>query len=124
LHRPRDAASGHRGRARPRRRPAAGDGRRHRRGGRPMRTPATTTTRTTSQVDEFAVFCQGIQRLTGLDLSQYKRAQMERRIRTFIDRRGHEGLSAYLQVLRADGAELEAFLDRVTINVSELWRHP
>jgi len=75
-------------------------------------------------VDDFAVFCEGFRRLTGLDLTQYKRAQMERRVRTFVERRGHAGLSAYLQLLRADGAELDAFLDRVTINVSELWRHP
>jgi chemotaxis protein methyltransferase CheR len=80
--------------------------------------------RTATPLDEFTVFCQGFQRLTGLDLTQYKRAQMERRVRTFVERRGHDGLSAYLAVLRVDGVELEAFLDRVTINVSELWRHP
>ncbi len=80
--------------------------------------------RTAAPVDEFAVFSQGFQRLTGLDLSQYKRAQMERRVRTFVERRGHESLSAYLSVIRVNPVELEAFLDRVTINVSELWRHP
>jgi chemotaxis protein methyltransferase CheR len=76
-------------------------------------------------VDEYDVFCQGFRRLSGLDLTQYKRPQMERRIRSFLDRRGHaDGLSPYLQLLRADPVELDAFLDRVTINVSELWRHP
>ena len=76
-------------------------------------------------VDDYDVFCQGFRRLSGLDLTQYKRPQMERRIRSFLDRRGHEGgLAPYLQVLRADPVELDAFLDRVTINVSELWRHP
>ncbi len=74
--------------------------------------------------DDFTQFCEQITRLTGLDLTQYKRQQMERRVRTFVERRGHEGLSAYLQVLRVNTAELDAFLDRVTINVSELWRHP
>jgi chemotaxis protein methyltransferase CheR len=75
-------------------------------------------------VDEYLTFCEGFRRISGLDLTQYKRAQMERRIRTFIDRRGHASLSAYLQVIRANPVELDAFLDRVTINVSELWRHP
>jgi chemotaxis protein methyltransferase CheR len=80
--------------------------------------------RATTGVDEYAVFCEGFRRLSGLDLAQYKRAQMERRIRTFVERRAHAGLSPYLAILRADTAELDAFLDRVTINVSELWRHP
>jgi chemotaxis protein methyltransferase CheR len=49
---------------------------------------------------------------------------MERRIRTFVTTRGHAGLPDYLTVLRRDRSELEQFLDRVTINVSQLWRHP
>jgi chemotaxis protein methyltransferase CheR len=74
--------------------------------------------------DEYEVFCSGVRRLCGIDLSQYKRAQMERRIRTFADRRGVTKLGAYLVALQADKGELEAFLDRVTINVSQLWRNP
>jgi len=74
--------------------------------------------------DEYGAFCTGIRRLCGIDLSQYKRAQMERRIRTFAERRGVARLSEYLAVLGGDKAELEAFLDRVTINVSQLWRNP
>ena len=74
--------------------------------------------------DEYVDFCEGVRRICAIDLLQYKRGQMERRIRTFITARGHAGLAAYLTVLRADRAELEAFLDRVTINVSQLWRHP
>ena len=74
--------------------------------------------------EEYAGFCTGVRRLCGIDLSQYKRAQMERRIRTFAERRGITGLSAYLGVLGESKDELEAFLDRVTINVSQLWRNP
>jgi chemotaxis protein methyltransferase CheR len=33
-------------------------------------------------------------------------------------------LDAYLRALHADAGELDAFLDRVTINVSQLWRNP
>lgn len=74
--------------------------------------------------DEYGAFCSGIRRLCGIDLSQYKRAQMERRIRTFAERRGMTRLPDYLVTLGESDDELEAFLDRVTINVSQLWRNP
>jgi chemotaxis protein methyltransferase CheR len=73
---------------------------------------------------EYGAFCTGVRRLCGIDLSQYKRGQMERRIRTFAQRRGMTDLAAYLGVLSDDREELDAFLDRVTINVSQLWRNP
>jgi chemotaxis protein methyltransferase CheR len=49
---------------------------------------------------------------------------MERRIRTFAGTRGQTDLPTYLGVLKHDPSELDSFLDRVTINVSQLWRHP
>jgi chemotaxis protein methyltransferase CheR len=74
--------------------------------------------------DDYAVFCEGVRRLCAIDLSQYRRGQMERRIRSFARRRGSEGLVDYLGVLRSERDELEGFLDRMTINVSQLWRNP
>jgi chemotaxis protein methyltransferase CheR len=74
--------------------------------------------------DEYVDFCKGVRRLCAIDLSQYKRGQMERRIRTFATRRGLAKLPEYLNALKRDSSELERFLDRVTINVSQLWRHP
>lgn len=74
--------------------------------------------------DEYLDFCEAIRRICSIDLLQYKRGQMERRIRTFATTRGHGALPQYLSVLRRDRDELERFLDRVTINVSQLWRHP
>ena len=76
------------------------------------------------QRDDYTEFCEGVRRLTGIDLAQYKRAQMERRIRSFADRRGIAGLADYLGALAADRDALEQFLDRMTINVSQLWRNP
>jgi len=67
--------------------------------------------------DEYGAFCGVVRRLCGIDLSQYKRGQMERRIRTFAERRGMTKLADYAGLLGA-------FLDRVTINVSQLWRNP
>jgi chemotaxis protein methyltransferase CheR len=73
--------------------------------------------------DDFVALCELVRTLCGVDLSQYKRAQMERRVRTWTQRRGTPDLSEYGKRLRADSEELDAFLDRVTINVSHLWRH-
>ena len=77
-----------------------------------------------ARADEYVDFCTEIQRLCRIDLSQYKRGQMERRIRTFAERRQMRRLSDYAKVLKAEPAELEAFLDRITINVSQLLRNP
>jgi chemotaxis protein methyltransferase CheR len=74
--------------------------------------------------DDFTIFCDGVRRTCGIDLGQYKRGQMERRVRSFVARQGAADLAVYLQRITTDGAELEAFLDRVTINVSQLWRNP
>ncbi len=76
------------------------------------------------QRDDYIDFCEGVRRLTGIDLAQYKRPQMERRIRSFADRKGMPALPAYLAGLGADRAALDEFLDRMTINVSQLWRNP
>jgi chemotaxis protein methyltransferase CheR len=74
--------------------------------------------------DDYIAFCEGVRKLTKIDLLQYKRAQMERRIRTFAERRGADDLPTYLRALNASPEELDSFLDRVTINVSQLWRNP
>jgi chemotaxis protein methyltransferase CheR len=75
-------------------------------------------------LDDYVVFCDGILALAKIDLSQYKRGQMERRLRTFAARRGIKSLVEYLTVLKKDAEELDQFLDRLTINVSQLWRNP
>jgi chemotaxis protein methyltransferase CheR len=82
------------------------------------------TARAAGVRDEYVEFCEGIRRLCSIDLLQYRRGQMERRIRSFAGTRGTPQLADYLAVLRRDPTELEQFLDRVTINVSQLWRHP
>jgi chemotaxis protein methyltransferase CheR len=78
---------------------------------------------TTFKTDDYAVLCEQVRRLCGVDLLQYKRGQMERRVRTFAQRRGTPDLAAYGMRLKREPQELDAFLDRVTINVSHLWRH-
>jgi chemotaxis protein methyltransferase CheR len=74
--------------------------------------------------DDYVAFCQGIERLCRIELSSYKRGQMERRIRSFAAGRGKPELLDYLALLAHDDGELDHFLDRMTINVSQLWRNP
>jgi len=84
---------------------------------------ATPPFTATVKADDFVALCELVRRLCGVDLLQYKRGQMERRVRTFAQRRGTPDLAVYAARLKADADELDAFLDRVTINVSHLWRH-
>ena len=74
--------------------------------------------------DDYIAFCNGLRKLCGIDLSQYKRPQMERRLRSFFARHGYAKLTDSLDRLGGDKQLLEDLLDRVTINVSQLWRHP
>jgi chemotaxis protein methyltransferase CheR len=83
-----------------------------------------TVAQTATESTDYEPFCLAVRRLCGIDLLQYKRGQMERRIRSFVATRGADDLAAYARMLQADGTELERFLDRVTINVSQLWRNP
>jgi chemotaxis protein methyltransferase CheR len=86
--------------------------------------PRTATGFTANlKADDFAALCEFVRSLCGVDLALYKRNQMERRVRTWCERRGTPDLGEYGKLLRRDPAELDAFLDRVTINVSHLWRH-
>lgn len=74
--------------------------------------------------DDYVDFCEGLRQICGIDLSQYKRPQMERRLRSFVARKGIARLTDCLDSVRRDRNELDALLDRMTINVSQLWRHP
>ena len=90
----------------------------------PAAKPAKAADAANPAADDYVPFCEHVRRLCGVDLLQYKRAQMERRIRSWAERRGTPVLADYARRLTADREELDAFLDRVTINVSQLWRHP
>jgi chemotaxis protein methyltransferase CheR len=79
---------------------------------------------TTTAVDDYVEFCTFLRKLTGIDLSQYKRPQMERRLRTFYTNKGIQSLTEPFERLRTDPDHLDELLDRITINVSQLWRNP
>ncbi|WP_249009123.1 protein-glutamate O-methyltransferase CheR [Conexibacter sp. DBS9H8] len=74
--------------------------------------------------DDYVDFCLFLQQLCGIELLQYKRPQMERRLRSFYAQRGVTDLRDSFPALRGDATHLSELLDRVTINVSQLWRNP
>lgn len=74
--------------------------------------------------DDYMEFCLFLRGLCGIDLTQYKRPQMERRLRSFYSTRGITRLSDTFERLRREPAHLDELLDRITINVSQLWRNP
>jgi chemotaxis protein methyltransferase CheR len=84
-------------------------------GGTPSSVPAS---------DDYTEFCSFLKSLCGVDLGQYKRQQMERRLRSFFEQRGITDLRESFGGLRSDAALLDQLLDRITINVSQLWRNP
>ncbi|MGG1313462.1 MULTISPECIES: CheR family methyltransferase [Cohnella] len=74
--------------------------------------------------EDFARFVADIRKATSIDLSQYKEAQMRRRLTTLRVKHGFADFASYFKALMNDGRLYNEFLDRMTINVSEFWRNP
>ncbi|VVM32268.1 Chemotaxis protein methyltransferase CheR (EC 2.1.1.80), partial [Terribacillus sp. AE2B 122] len=72
---------------------------------------------------DYDYFVQQIKTNTGIDLSQYKEAQMLRRLTTLREKRGFKDFKAYSHAISGDAALMDEFLDRMTINVSEFYRN-
>jgi chemotaxis protein methyltransferase CheR len=62
--------------------------------------------------------------LLGIDLSQYKPAQVWRRVNGFATAKGLADPDALIAKARQDATLRQAFLDMLTINVSEFFRNP
>ncbi|SEN25344.1 protein-glutamate O-methyltransferase CheR [Paenibacillus sp. OV219] len=73
---------------------------------------------------DFGLFITKIKEKTAIDLSQYKEAQMKRRLTTLRQKYGFDTFAAYWSGLEKDKKLMTEFLDRMTINVSEFWRNP
>ena len=65
-----------------------------------------------------------IRTLLGIDLSQYKPAQVWRRVNGFATARGFAEPDALVAKARHDATLKQALLDMLTINVSEFFRNP
>lgn len=73
---------------------------------------------------DFAQFIVRIKQKTDIDLSQYKEAQMKRRLTTLRMKHGFPTFEEYWKAIEQNRSMLNEFLDRMTINVSEFWRNP
>lgn len=62
--------------------------------------------------------------LTKIDLNAYKEAQMKRRIDALIAKHKISGYENFVKALKNDKNLFEAFVNYLTINVSEFYRNP
>ncbi|MBU7006736.1 CheR family methyltransferase [Phosphitispora fastidiosa] len=74
--------------------------------------------------DAYETFLDGLRRKKGLDLTGYKRPQMERRINSLMRSLKITDYGIYLGLLEKEIAHWRKFLDTLTINVSEFYRNP
>ncbi len=73
---------------------------------------------------DFAAFQKRVELSTRILLSEYKSDQMRRRIATLAEKSGCKSFVEYARIIEQDSTALSAFLDRMTINVTELMRNP
>ena len=73
---------------------------------------------------DFLTFIQNVKNNTAIDLSQYKEAQMKRRLTSLRNKRGFDNFPEYYTALTKNDEMLSEFIDRITINVSEFYRNP
>ncbi len=73
---------------------------------------------------DYEVFRRKVITLTGIDLGLYKSQQMQRRIRSLIEKAGATTFAAYGNIIQRDADELERFRNHIMINVSEFFRNP
>ena len=73
---------------------------------------------------DYEAFKSEYLRLTTIDLSSYKEAQMKRRINNFMLKYGAKDYSGFLQLLKKDSEIYDKFITYLTINVSEFYRNP
>jgi chemotaxis protein methyltransferase CheR len=72
----------------------------------------------------YALFLRTVRRLTGVDLAQYRQAQLRRRLDALMQRVGVSSFQQYARLLERDPARLQQFRDYFTINVTEFFRDP
>lgn len=73
---------------------------------------------------QYLEFQRKIEAKTGVRLADYKPDQMRRRVSMMALRAGYESYGEYYSAMERDPSVLAAFLDKMTINVSELLRNP
>jgi chemotaxis protein methyltransferase CheR len=72
---------------------------------------------------QWATFYRNLKSASGLDLYAYKQDQLQRRILSMVDSKGLDSLEGFWGYLKQSGANMNWFLDKLAINVSELFRN-
>lgn len=73
---------------------------------------------------DYAYLKKEVYTLTKIDLNAYKEAQMKRRIDALIAKYKIKGYDNFVKELKANKDLFEAFVNYLTINVSEFYRNP
>jgi chemotaxis protein methyltransferase CheR len=73
---------------------------------------------------DYESFVRQVYQKSGIDLNLYKSQQMYRRLWGMVERANLQSFTDYFALINRDSSEWAAFLDRMTINVSELFRNP
>ncbi|RAK22162.1 chemotaxis protein methyltransferase CheR [Anoxybacillus vitaminiphilus] len=74
-------------------------------------------------MNDYQQFIANVKKKTGIDLAQYKEAQMKRRLTSLYEKRGFKNFHEFFTAMEADEKLFHEFLDRMTINVSEFYRN-
>lgn len=73
---------------------------------------------------DFMEFAKKIKNKTGLDLLSYKQSQVRRRLTSLKDRKGFRTFAEFYNAIQTQGDLYKAFMDQLTINVTEFYRNP
>ena len=73
--------------------------------------------------DNWEWFIKNFELLSHIDLTSYKRPQMERRINSFMRSASVNDYKEFISLLKTDANLYRKFLDHITINVSEFFRN-
>ena len=73
---------------------------------------------------DYSTFQDKVQKRTGISLVDYKSEQMRRRVGAMAERAGFPSFTAYFMAMERSPELLEGFLDKMTINVTEILRNP
>ncbi len=79
---------------------------------------------TAMDVREYTFVKSKVLRLTGVDLACYKTPQVQRRLRTYLIRSGHDTWHRFFRAVSNDPTAISQFKDYLTINVSSFFRDP
>ncbi|HEX6923039.1 MAG TPA: protein-glutamate O-methyltransferase CheR [Bacillales bacterium] len=74
-------------------------------------------------VEDYSWFVGRVHETYGVDLSDYKESQMKRRLTALRDQHGCGDFYSYFDKISTEISALNAFLERMTINVSSFYRN-